>query len=224
MTKSSNDGQGKNHAASAPASAPAAAPATDASAAATAGLNIPQFGATVGTPQPETQAEAPRHAAHNPAILRHAQEMESTAPKQSVSLADLQKEMDRKDRSDLVLEPVSDLYRWKDKAEELAFLEELVIINIFNDASPDAENPVQLGINGRMVIVWRGDPTVIRRKYVEQLLRAKPQRVTTRLDRSNPDNVKNFADKTSSLKYPFEIVQDDNPRGRAWAKKILSEV
>ena len=30
-------------------------------------------------------------------------------------------------------------------------------------------------------------------------------------------------DKTRALKYPFSIIRDDNPKGRAWERKIRSE-
>jgi hypothetical protein len=82
---------------------------------------------------------------------------------------------------------------------------------------------VVLGINGRQVPILRGQDTWVRRCYVELLLRAKPEAIKTRLTRNGEGDVKNHIDKTRSLKYPFQIVADKNPRGMAWARKIRSE-
>lgn len=125
-------------------------------------------------------------------------------------------------RSDLVLEPV-DALGFENQAAQLAFNNEMVIVNIAEANDPSAENPVMLSINGRAVYIKRGEDTVVRRMYVEQLLRAKPIGITTKVGRDDNGEVTNKITKTSAMKYPFSLVRDDNTLGRAWMRKILSE-
>jgi hypothetical protein len=110
-----------------------------------------------------------------------------------------------------------------DHAAMMAFLNEMVCINIAETAEEGAENPVVLGVNGRQVAILRGQDTWVRRCYVELALRAKPEAIKTRLTRNGEGDVKNHIDKTRSLKYPFSIIQDRNPRGLAWARKVRAE-
>jgi hypothetical protein len=126
-------------------------------------------------------------------------------------------------RPDQYIEPVHDFYRFEDHAAELAFLEEMVMIRIHETGDPAAEPVVQLGVNGRQVFIRRGEDVFIRRKYVEQLLRAKPENVATNIRRDADGEVRNMITKTRALKYPFSIVRDDNPLGRAWERKIRAE-
>lgn len=125
-------------------------------------------------------------------------------------------------RTDLLLEPVDPL-GFEDHAAQLAFLNEMVIVNIAETSDPNAENPVMLSVNGRAVYIKRGEDAVVRRMYIEQLLRAKPVGVNTKVGRGNDGEVTNKITKTSAMKYPFSMVRDDNPLGRAWMRKILSE-
>jgi hypothetical protein len=116
-----------------------------------------------------------------------------------------------------------DVIRDMDHAAMMMFLEEPVTVNIAETNEEGAENPVVLHVNGRAVAVLRGQDTTIRRKYVELMLRAKPEGIKTRMTRDGNGDVKNHIDKTRSLKYPFSIIRDQNPRGLAWARKVRSE-
>lgn len=173
------------------------------------------------------QLESPK-AANRPVVIsqRNEQSMESLAQRQVIDVPTTGRLDDflgdRRNRSDLVLEPVASL-GFEDHAAQLAFLEELVIINIAESADPTAENPVQLGINGRQVFIRRGEDTIVKRKYVEQLLRAKPTNVKTQVAKNAEGDVVNRTIKTSAMKYPFSMVRDDNKLGAAWMRKVLSE-
>ncbi len=125
-------------------------------------------------------------------------------------------------RSDLVLESADPL-GFEDHAAALSFLNEMVVINIMESSDPDAENPVFLSVNGVPIYVTRGQDEIVRRKYVEQLLRAKPVKVNSKGARNSEGDAINKITKTTSLRYPFNIVRDDNPKGQAWRKKILAE-
>lgn len=162
-------------------------------------------------------------AMHRPVIARHDQEQEAEVPRMSVEIPGLHQSLDSMRRPDQMVEPVTDLINFESHAAHLAFLEELLIINVAETADPNMENPVVLGINGRNVAIWRGQDTIVKRKYVEMLLRAKPETIRTRQERNGEGDVKNHIDKMRALKYPFSIVREDNPRGKAWARKIRSE-
>lgn len=109
------------------------------------------------------------------------------------------------------------------QAEALAFAEETVKILVAPSSDEFPEDPIQLGVNGRMCYVFRNQPTLIKRKYVERLCRAKPN--TIRQDVGNPDPaVANRLNISSGLKYPFTLLEDANPKGgMAWMQKLIAE-
>lgn len=108
-------------------------------------------------------------------------------------------------------------------AEGLAFNEEFVKILIHQSVEEFPEDPIPLGVNGRMCYVFRNQPTMIKRKYVERLCRAKPN--TIRQDIGNPDpSVANKLNISAGLKYPFSLIEDKNPKGGlAWLQKLMAE-
>lgn len=132
--------------------------------------------------------------------------------------------LDKMRRPDQRIEGVDiDVIANMDHAQQLAFLEEYVVVNIHETGEQGAENPVVLHVNGRAVAIVRGEDTAVRRKYVELMLRAKPENIQTRITRGADGEPRNHIDKTRSLKYPFSIVLDRNPRGPAWARKVRAE-
>ena len=79
-----------------------------------------------------------------------------------------------------------------------------------------------LAVNGTNQPVFRDVPTTIKRKYVEVLARMKETkyrqvRNPIELDRSE------LVPRTGPI-YPFEVIRDDNPKGRAWLRSIIAEV
>jgi uncharacterized protein (DUF2344 family) len=118
---------------------------------------------------------------------------------------------------------VADALNFEDHAAALAFAEEHIIINIAESSNPADENPVMVSNNGRAVYLMRGRDEVVKRKYVEQLMRAKPVGVKVKVVRDVDGEIQNRTIRTTALKYPFSIVRDDNPLGRAWQRKIMSE-
>lgn len=168
------------------------------------------------------QPQRGQQALHHPAVIRQERYQEAQTPPLSLEMP-VSGSLDQMRRPDHRIEPVPDMSRFQDHAAEMAFLEEPVIVRIHETNEPGAENPVVLGVNGRQVAIVRGQETIVRRKYVEQLLRAKPENLQTRVVRTGDGDVKNVIDKTRALKYPFSILRDDNPRGRAWEARIRAE-
>jgi hypothetical protein len=191
-----------------------------------AGAGTPLHSAqTLAQLQVNVDTSARNRALNAPVVTRYGNDLgESLAPKQTVAIPGLEVDLSQMNRDDLEVQPLDSARLQKQKAAELAFLEELVIINIHQTGELGAEDPVPLGVNGRMCYVRRGVDTIVRRKYVEQLLRAKPQTVSTEQQRKPNGDVANLVHKHSSLKYPFAIVRDDNPRGRVWQRNILQQV
>jgi len=116
-----------------------------------------------------------------------------------------------------------DTPRMKVKAAEMAFMDEYVTVQIADTGSPNEEQYVQLGNNGTPQFVERGKPQKIKRKYVEVLARAKRGAVQTPefVDASGARSTRIV--KTPTLAYPFQVIMDKNPNGRAWLQRILAE-
>jgi hypothetical protein len=107
-------------------------------------------------------------------------------------------------------------------AEELAFMEEKVTILVHESTDPNADNPVEVGVNGRKQFIFRGHPQEVRRCYVERLARAK--RTSFRQDTTSSDpTVLNKLHQATALQYPFSLIEDKNPRGGPWLAKVLGE-
>jgi hypothetical protein len=63
---------------------------------------------------------------------------------------------------------------------------------------------------------------MIRRKYLEILARMKETKYNQRTPNpAAPDQIEMVA--RHGLAYPFELVDDKNPRGRAWLQNVLAE-
>lgn len=110
------------------------------------------------------------------------------------------------------------------KAERLAFAEEQMIINISPSAERFPEDPVMVSVNGRACYIPRGRKCVVRRKYVERLARAVVDTIRQDLSTEalNPTKV-NTLTISPSLKYPFSVIHDPNPRGPQWLQKLMAE-
>lgn len=118
---------------------------------------------------------------------------------------------------------VVDGLHFADKAEELIFMEEPVVIVIHTTSDKFAENPVPLGNGGRRMFVPRGTNVVIARKYVEVLARAKVDQFGDQEYIDNDGIRHHRYPKGVNLQYPFSVVEDKNPKGKAWLQKVLAE-
>jgi len=107
------------------------------------------------------------------------------------------------------------------QAQELAFNEEMVEVMLHESTDPNAENPVFTSCNGRTQFFFRGQVQQVRRKYIGILATVKEHNMSTpnytAQDGSRAMGIK----RTSSLKYPFSVISDTNPRGAAWLKALL---
>jgi hypothetical protein len=105
---------------------------------------------------------------------------------------------------------------------DAAFMEEQVLVRVAPSSSKDDPKIVEVWNDGRPQRMIRGEWTIVRRKYVEVLARAKPFGVTT------PETIDANGDRTTRIDthngtmYPFEM-RDKNPIGPAWLARILAE-
>lgn len=123
-----------------------------------------------------------------------------------------------------------------DMVSELAFMEEPMTIYIEPSGSEDSEQFAQVAVNGKGAEVFDantgkwypigylpvGKEITTKRKYVEVLARSKPQKVKTRVDdpRGDPRNV---VQRFTHSRFPFSVLEDKNPKGRAWLSRIKAE-
>lgn len=106
-------------------------------------------------------------------------------------------------------------------AELEAFMNEPVMVTVLS-AGKDNEAPyVQVAVNGVMQMFRRDVPIVVKRKYVERLARAKETAYDQDLDERKGESM-NVLQQIKSLRYPFQVNRDDNPRGGAWLRAVLA--
>lgn len=106
-------------------------------------------------------------------------------------------------------------------AELEAFMNEPVMVTVLS-AGKDNEAPyVQVAVNGVLQMFRRDVPIVVKRKYVERLARAKETSYDQNLDERQGERM-NVLQQIKSLRYPFQVNRDDNPRGAAWLRAVLA--
>jgi hypothetical protein len=118
-----------------------------------------------------------------------------------------------------VIEVVKDV----SKAEKLAFMEEPVTILVMSSGDPNEIPLVQVAVNGVTQFIKRDEPITVKRKYVERLARCKKTDFNQALDDSQGEVSFNVLTRRHSLRFPFSVIQDTNPKGAGWLKQILTE-
>ena len=120
------------------------------------------------------------------------------------------------------VDPVSQVADLRELAASEAFMNEMVEVMVHSSTDENQAPHVILNCNGTNQPIMRGVPTRVRRKYVEILARMKETKYSqvTR-NPAAPDQIDMIA--RHGLAYPFELMHDDNPRGRAWLSNVLAE-
>ena len=106
-------------------------------------------------------------------------------------------------------------------AEQEAFMNELVKVNVHADGSPGALDVIVITVNGINQPIIRGRDQVIKRKYVEALARSRITNFTQTQDPVKMENIQ--MQPICALTYPFAVREDRNPRGGAWLDAILRQ-
>ena len=121
-----------------------------------------------------------------------------------------------------IIETVAESRDFSKLAADEAFMNELVTVMVHSTTDENQPNHVVVNCNGMNQPLIRGVPTTVKRKYVEILARMKETKYTqiTR-NASAPEQIDMIA--RHGLSYPFDLVEDKNPRGRAWLQNVLAE-
>ena len=109
------------------------------------------------------------------------------------------------------------------KADMLAFMEEPVTIVVMSSGDVNEVDLVQVAVNGTTQFIKRDEPITVKRKYVERLARCKKTDFRQALDDSQGEVSFNILSRHHSLRFPFSVIQDQNPKGPGWLKQILTE-
>ncbi|CAN7474580.1 hypothetical protein LJR074_003192 [Acidovorax sp. LjRoot74] len=117
---------------------------------------------------------------------------------------------------EIILNPVT----MKD-ADLEAFMNEPVMVTVMSSGKDNEAPFVQVAVNGVTQMFRRDVPIVVKRKYVERLARAKETGYDQDLDERLGEAM-NVLKQIKSLRYPFTVNRDDNPRGGAWLRAVLA--
>ena len=142
--------------------------------------------------------------------------------------------LDKERTSDIVLPVDGEQLDTDQYLRSMKFYEEPMTISIHRSADKFPAPVVDLWVDGKgaeqfvngkwMICGWLpvGVPCITKRKFVEVLARAKTDSVQTRVVK-HENHEDNLADRTTSTKYPFSVIQDSNPMGHQWLSKVLME-
>jgi hypothetical protein len=121
-----------------------------------------------------------------------------------------------------IIETVAESRDFSQLAADEGFMNELVEVMVHATTDENQAPHVIVNCNGTNQPIIRGVPTKVRRKYVEILARMKETKYSqvTR-NPAAPDQIDMVA--RHGLAYPFELMNDPNPRGRAWLQNVLAE-
>ncbi len=121
-----------------------------------------------------------------------------------------------------VVETVAESKDFHQLAADEAFMNELVTVMVHATTDENQSPHVILNCNGVNQPMIRGVPQPIRRKYLEILARMKETKYTQRTPNpAAPDQIEMIA--RHGYAYPFEVVEDKNPRGRSWLSNVMAE-
>lgn len=120
------------------------------------------------------------------------------------------------------VETVSESKDFSQLAADESFMNEHVTVLVHSTTDENQAPHIVLNCNGVNQPVVRGVPTKVRRKYIEILARMKETKYRQHTpNASEPDRTEMIA--RSALAYPFDLIEDANPRGRAWLQNVLAE-
>ena len=105
---------------------------------------------------------------------------------------------------------------------EEVFMNEKVTVRLQDTTDDNAPTHIILSVNGTTQPLFRGVLTEVKRKYVEVLARCKESKYTQRVANPyEPDRIEMVT--RTALAYPFELIDDKNPKGRAWLNAVMAE-
>lgn len=110
-----------------------------------------------------------------------------------------------------------------DEAAALAFAEEEVLIRLERNGDKFQAALVPFSVNGKTQWVPVNQPFKVKRKFLEVIIRAQPNAVTTEHDNATVDRPRNILHRSQFPRHPVSILRDPNPAGAEWAMRISAE-
>lgn len=102
------------------------------------------------------------------------------------------------------------------------FMNDILTIIVHESVEDGSLEIITPSVNGVNQPIIRGIESNVKRKYVETLARSRMTKYVQKTpDPSRPDNIQ-MVERTS-LTYPFSVLHDPHPNGRAWLKAILAQ-
>ena len=102
-----------------------------------------------------------------------------------------------------------------------AFMNEPVMVTVMSGGKDNEAPFVPVSVNGVLQMFRLDVPIVVKRKYLERLARAKEAGYDQTVDDRLGEKMNQLRQK-HSLRYPFQVNRDDNPRGAAWLRAVLA--
>lgn len=167
---------------------------------------------------------APVQAKHNPVVLGKTIESGDTPPTQNEprvlrSEGDAMGALDSADKVVQVTDRVVD----DEKALMLRFMSELIDVRLATSTDKNAEQVVEIGINGSMFLLRRGETKTVPRYVVDRLARCK---ITGYKQEEvvNTEGIRQIVNTpVTGLRYDFSVTRDPSPYAEAWLKSVLAE-
>lgn len=114
-------------------------------------------------------------------------------------------------------------FKFEQLAEYEKFMNDAVVIQIFETTDVNAPRAVFIGVNGDSRWLPRGVPLRLQRKFVERLAQAQEMAFTTVANRDQEsDNGFNVLRKVAQS-YQFAVLEDKHPLGRKWLTSVMRQ-
>jgi hypothetical protein len=108
-------------------------------------------------------------------------------------------------------------------ASEEAFMHEILTVEIQSTGDENAPPNGVLTVNGKHQPWARDIPIKMRRMFVEVLARCKETKYTPQAPNYENPMASNIPKARTAFALPFNVLEDPNPKGRAWLAAIKSE-
>jgi hypothetical protein len=118
-----------------------------------------------------------------------------------------------------LIEPVVSM----DYAAMEAFMHEPVTVVVMGSGDDNDADLVHMSVNGVSQFFRRDTAQTVKRMYVERLARCKKTDFSQKLDDRLGEAEFNTMSRRHSLRFPFQVLEDKNPKGAAWLKGILAQ-
>ena len=123
-----------------------------------------------------------------------------------------------------LVEPADSPHIDKEKMANITFSRELITVRFHESTEENAEKFVEGWNNGDHMRAPRGENITVERRFIETMMRAKPTRFSQKAVLDDLGKVGGYQEiPHTAIRYPFSVVEDKNPLGRAWLQAVLNE-